>query len=99
MAPTVGYANKAIAMYKLENGPPLVGTDELKKSSNSAEAKRTTQSAHTDQAIHAAVRFFVPPTPRPCSLVAPSATISLYGTTVSQTLRRPLRNLNAPLIN
>src|SRR5215212_11796132 len=86
MAPTVGYANNGTAMYKLEIGPALVGTDGLKKSSNSADAKRATQSAHTDQAIQAEVRRFIPPTPLPCSL-APSVTTPLYSTTVSQALR------------
>jgi hypothetical protein len=90
MAPTVGYANNATAMYKLEIGPSLVGTDELKKSSNSADAKRTTQSAHTDQAIHAAVRWLIPPIPRLCCL-ARSVTTPHYSTTVSQALRSALR--------
>jgi hypothetical protein len=83
MAPTVGYANNAIPMYKSKFGKPFVGTDELKKSSTTAEAIRAAQRTHTDQAIHAAVRRFIPPTPRSCSVVAPSATTSLYGTTVS----------------
>jgi len=90
MAPTVGYANNATAMYKLEIGPPLVGTDELKRSSNSADAKRTTQSAHTDHAIHVAVRWLTRPIPRLCCL-ARSVTTPLYRTTVCQTLRQTLR--------
>src|SRR5215212_6456978 len=48
------------------------------------------ESAHTDQASHAAVRRFTPPTSRPCSL-APSGTTSLYSRTVCQALRQPLQ--------
>src|SRR5215218_90291 len=48
------------------------------------------ESAHTDQASHAAVRRFTPPTSRPCSL-APSVTTPLYSTSVSQALRHTLR--------
>src|SRR3712207_1233915 len=90
MAPTVGYANNGTVMYKSKFGRPFVGTDELKKSSSTAEAKRATQSAHTDQAIHAAVRRFIPPIPRLCCL-APSVTTPLYSTTVCQALRQTLR--------
>src|SRR5918997_3231828 len=45
---------------------------------------------HSDQAIQAAVRRLIPPTPRPCFL-ALSITIPLYSTTVFQALRQPLR--------
>src|SRR5687768_12153539 len=51
---------------------------------------RARESAHTAQASHTAVRRFIPPTLRPCSL-APCVTTPLYSTTVSQALRQTLR--------
>ena len=75
MAPTVGYANNATATNKSKIGPPLLGTEGLKKSSNTADATRATQSAHTDQAIHAAVRRFIPSTLFPCCALCHNLTL------------------------
>src|SRR5215207_6514332 len=47
-------------------------------------------SAQSDQANHAAVRWLIGMTPRPCSLV-PYVTTPLYSTTASQALRQTLR--------
>src|ERR687889_1087514 len=49
-----------------------------------------TQSRHSDQAIQAANRMLILPSPRPRSL-APCVTTPLYNTTVSQALRQTLR--------
>src|SRR5918993_2589810 len=48
------------------------------------------ESAHADHASHEALRPLILPTPRPC-FIAPSATMPLYSTTVSQALRQTLR--------
>src|SRR5215213_7884284 len=48
------------------------------------------ESAHSDQASQAAVRWLVGLTPRPCCLI-PSVTTALYSTTASQALRQTLR--------
>src|SRR5215210_8491989 len=53
---------------------------------------RVTESAHSDHASHAAVRRLIPPIPRPCSLIPSVTTPLLYKTSVSRTLRQPLRN-------
>jgi hypothetical protein len=50
-----------------------------------------TERAHVDQASQEVARRLAPPTPLPCCSLAPSVTTTLYGTTVSRALRRPLR--------
>src|SRR5215204_7191429 len=54
-------------------------------------AASTMHSRHSDQAIQAANRMLILPSPRPRSL-DPSGTTPLYSTTVFQALRQPLRS-------
>jgi len=50
-----------------------------------------TVSAANDQASQEAARVLIPPVPRSCS-PGPLVMTQLYSTTVSQTLRQPLRS-------
>src|SRR5215203_2717440 len=64
--------------------------DPIVRASATPLTRSATESTTSDQASQAAERVLIPPTRRPCSL-APSVTTLLYSTTVSQTLRQPLR--------
>src|SRR5215203_2876607 len=69
--------------------PPEAGRNNV---SSRESARATMESSHPDQATQAAARRLIPPTiPGPCCPLAPSVTTPLYSPTVSQTLRRPLR--------
>src|SRR5215218_86275 len=96
-APTVGYASESTPVSTARPGPSLNclspgtrGTSAVRKSSKRASATSAAHTAHSDQANHAAVRWLIQVTPRPCCL-APSVTTPLYNTTVSQPLRQTLR--------
>src|SRR5919199_4711921 len=68
----------------------VCGWDAFRTSSIRLIAVSAKESAHIDQASHAAARRLIPPTPRPCALV-PSVMKHLYRTTSSQALPNPLR--------
>ena len=70
-----------------------VGVDAFMTWNATLTATAANESAQSDQASQAAVRVLIPPTSCPCSL-ARSVTIPLYSTTVSRTLRQPLRAIN-----
>src|SRR5215217_3937516 len=95
-APTIGNASESTPVSTAKPGPglspgsPAGMTSPVRKSSKRASPTRATQTAHSDQANHAAVLWFIGQLPRLCCLV-PSVTIPLYSATVSQTLRQTLR--------
>src|SRR5215211_6807206 len=75
------------------HGIPPRGADQPRTISNSDSAKINRLTVHTDQAIQAAVRWLIPPTPSPC-FPALAVTTPLYSTTVSKALRNALRGSN-----
>src|SRR5918993_1707342 len=83
-APTVGYASESTPVSIARPGPSLSslspgrrGTSAVKKSSKRASAISAAHTAHSDQANHAAVRWLIQLTPRPCLLVPFVTTITL----------------------
>src|SRR5215217_663631 len=89
MAPTVtSITTSAFPSKKLGMG--AFGYRRFRTRRTRLSAVSVTVSAHSDQANQAAVRRFIPPIPRPCSL-ALSVTTPLDSTTVCQALRQPLR--------
>src|SRR5918997_1437853 len=70
-----------------------VGVEEFRALNTAIATKDISASAHIDREIQAAVRVLIPSSPRSCSLTLP-VTTPLYSTTVSQTLRQPLRGNN-----
>src|SRR5919112_2520965 len=91
-APTIGNASESTPVSTAKPGPglspgsPAEITSPVRKSSKMASPTRATHTAHSDQANHAAVRWLIGLTPRPCFLV-PSVTIPLYSATVFQALQ------------
>src|ERR671921_2989293 len=92
-APTVGNASESNPVSTAKAGPglspgtPAGMTSPVRKSSKRASPRSATHIAQSDHANHAAVRWLIGLTPRPCSL-GPSITILLYGSSVSQTSRK-----------
>src|SRR5215204_7282466 len=79
-APTVGYVSDSTPNSTAIVGPSLghsVTMRSVRKSSQRASPMSTTHTAHSDQANQAAVRWLIPPTPRPCFLVPFVTTITL----------------------
>src|ERR687897_583062 len=87
---TVQMAKMTIASSEIKNISPRVCS--LRRARIKFATASATHSAHSDQANHAATRALIPSTPLLCSL-APSVTILVYSTTVSQALRNALRGL------
>src|SRR5215217_5071770 len=82
-APTIGNASEhtPVSTAKprpgLSPGTPAGITSPVRKSSKSVSAMRTTHTAQSDQANHAAARWLIPPIPLPCFLVPFVTTITL----------------------
>src|ERR687893_2791319 len=95
-APTVGYASDSNPISTARTGPALSPArgrldSGVAKSSKRASVMSTTHAPHNDHASRVAVRALTQPIPR-FSFLAPSVTILLYSTSVSQAFRPPLRS-------
>src|SRR5215213_4268969 len=88
-APTVASIT-TVALPSHQSKMWVPGWERIRARRRRPSAVSATESAHSDQASQEAVRGVIPPIPLPCSFV-PCVTAPLYSTTVSQTLRQPLR--------
>src|SRR5215212_4246956 len=90
MAPTVTSITM-VALPSHQSKMWVPGWEGIRARRSRLSAVSATESAHSDQASQEAVRGVIPPIPLPCSFV-PCVTAPLYSTTVSQTLRQPVRS-------
>src|SRR5215204_4342031 len=90
MAPTVEKNTALSVLSSQESKVCVCGWERFRAKSKRANTVRVKESPQSDHASQEALRVLIPPTPRSCSFV-PSVTTPLYSSTVSQSLRQPLR--------